>query len=103
MPPSVALQVPHCDPLGHRKRLFASIVFFAAVNVLARVVMKDVANCDTHCELRSSGNQQTVERMLWLDSRQAAPGSVFQYLRTLIVALLLNDAQSTNVPRWWTI
>ena len=42
--------------------------------------MKDVANCDTHCELRSSGNQQTVERMLWLDSRQAAPGSVFQSL-----------------------
>ena len=65
--------------------------------------MKDVANCDTHCELRSSGNQQTVERMLWLDSRQAAPGSVFQYLRTLIVALLLNVAQSTNVLRWWTI
>jgi hypothetical protein len=40
---------------------------------------------------------------LWLDSRQAAPGSVFQYLRTLIVALLLNVAQSTNVLRWWTI
>ena len=80
-----------------------NLVFFAAVNVLARVVMKDVANCDTHCELRSSGNQQTVERMLWLDSRQAAPGSVFQYLRTLIVVLLLNVAQSTNVLRWWTI
>ena len=89
--------------MDHCKLLVASIVIFAAVNVLARVVMKDVANCDTHCELRSSGNQQTVERMLWLDSRQAAPGSVFQYLRTLIVVLLLNVAQSTNVLRWWTI
>ena len=29
------------------------LIFFAAVNVLARVAMKDVANCDTHCELRS--------------------------------------------------
>jgi hypothetical protein len=28
---------------------------------------------------------------------------VFQYLCTLIVALLLNVAQSTNVLRWWTI
>jgi len=52
------------------------------VNVLARVVMKDVANCGTHCELRSSGNQQTVERMLRPDSRQAAPGSVFKSFRT---------------------
>ena len=40
-----------------------NLVFFAAVNVLARVVMKGVANCDTHCELRDSVNQQTVERM----------------------------------------
>ena len=86
-----------------RKLLFASIVFFAAVNVLARVVMKDVANCGTHCELRSSGNQQTVERMLWPVLRQAAPGSVFKYLRTLTVALLRSVAQSTNVLRWWTI
>jgi len=37
-------------------------MFFAAVDVLARVVMKDVANYDTHCELRSSENQQNVER-----------------------------------------
>ena len=77
---------PHilpCDPFRViRKLLFASIVFFAAVNVLARVVMKDVANCGTHCELRSSGNQQTVERMLRPDSRQAAPGSVFKSFRT---------------------
>ena len=36
---------------------------FAAVNVLARVVMKDVANYGTHCELRNSVSQQTVERM----------------------------------------
>ena len=43
-------------------------VFFAAVNVLARVVMKDVANYDTHCELRRSGNQQTVERKRRLNS-----------------------------------
>ena len=77
MPPSVASQVLPCDPLGHRKLLFASIVFFAAVNVLARVVMKDVANCDTHCELRSSGNQQIVERMRRLEQFQGASGSVF--------------------------
>ena len=44
-----------------------NLVFFAAVNVLARVVMKDVANCDTHCELRNSVNQQIVERMRCLD------------------------------------
>ena len=85
MPPSVALQVLPCDPLGHRKLLFASIVFFAAVNVLARVVMKDVANCDTHCELRSSGNQQIVERMRRLELIQGASGSVFKFLRTSFV------------------
>ena len=54
-----------------------NLVFFAAVNVLARVAMKDVANCDTHCELRSSGNQQIVERMRRLEQSQGASGSVF--------------------------
>ena len=52
-------------------------VFVAAVNVLARVAMKDVANCDTHCELRSSGNQQIVEGMRRLEQFQGASGSVF--------------------------
>jgi hypothetical protein len=58
--------------------LFIKNLFFAAVNVLARVVMKDVANCDTHCELRSSGNQQTVERMRRLGQLQGASWSVFK-------------------------
>ena len=40
-----------------------SFYVFAAADVLARVVMKDVANYDTHCELRSFGNQQDFERM----------------------------------------
>jgi len=47
------------------------------VNVLARVVMKDVANCDTHCELRNSVNQQKVESMRYLHFGEGFPGSVF--------------------------
>ena len=42
---------------------FLRVVFFAAGNVLARVVMKNVANCDARCELRDSVNQQAAERM----------------------------------------
>ena len=38
-------------------------MFFAAVDVLARDVMKNVANHDIPCELRSFGNQQSFERM----------------------------------------
>jgi len=37
------------------------------VNVLARVMMKDVANCEAHCDLRNSVNQQIVERMRCLN------------------------------------
>ena len=32
-------------------------LFFAAMNVLAQEAMKDAANCETHRELRSSGNR----------------------------------------------
>ena len=46
------------------------------MNVSARVAMKNVANCDTHCELRSSGNQQDVERMRQPDL-QVVSRSVF--------------------------
>lgn len=54
------------------------LVFFAAMNVLARVTTKDVANCDTHCELRSSGNQQKVERKRRLGLPRGVSGSVFK-------------------------
>ena len=50
------------------------------MNVLARVVMKDVANCDTHCELRNSVNQQKVESMRYLHFGEGFPGSVFVFL-----------------------
>ena len=56
-------------------------VFFAAMNVLARVTTKDVANCDTHCELRSSGNQQKVERKRRLGLPRGVSGSVFKIFR----------------------
>jgi len=36
------------------------------VNVLARVLMKDVANCVKRCDLRNSVNQWRVESMRYL-------------------------------------
>ena len=67
------------------------LVFFAAVNVLARVVMKDVANCDTHCELRDSVNQQTVERMRYLHLGEGVPGSVFDFFVPCLVFLNIDE------------
>ena len=50
---------------------------FAAVNVLAQVVVKDVANYGTHCELRNSVSQQIVERMRCPDVELGITWSVF--------------------------
>ncbi len=76
-------------------------VFFAAMNVLARVTTKDVANCDTHCELRSSGNQQKVERKRRLGLPRGVSGSVFKIFHgTRTVSARSRVARSRHRVAW---
>ena len=53
----------------------------SATNVSARTTMKGTANCDKHCELQISANQQELERkMRFRDIPESMPASVSQPL-----------------------
>ena len=64
LPPRPAIAEVHLEGnLSPNNCTARVLVFFAAVNVLARVLMKDVANCVKRCDLRNSVNQWRVESM----------------------------------------
>ena len=53
----------------------------SAIDVSARTTMKGAANCDKHCELQNSVNQQILERKLhFRDIPESMPASVSNHL-----------------------
>ena len=62
----------------------------SAMDTSARTPMKGAANCDKHCELQNSVNQQNLERILRSrDMPESMPASVSSVLSPGILDLLL--------------
>ena len=58
-----------------------SFLQLSAIDVSARTTMKGAANCDKHCELQNSVNQQILERKLhFRDIPESMPASVSNHL-----------------------
>ena len=70
------------DSVGFALLCFViSFLQLSAIDVSARTTMKGAANCDKHCELQNSVNQQILERKLhFRDIPESMPASVSNHL-----------------------
>ena len=79
-PPSPHSHSFCCSLASHQRWLCPPLCFslqLSAIDVSARTTMKGAANCDKHCELQNSVNQQILERKLhFRDIPESMPASV---------------------------